>query len=183
MAAVPKSVAFIDKHPYLFNRFLLGTRFNSWISMLRNMFIVINEQTDFSLLGNCTLVQSTGGDTAKMDISVGVDFIIDGVAYTKAVENNIAVGAATTAAGEYRAITVAVNASGTTSQTVSAVAAAAPVTPPAVPANECPLATIQIPASFTPGTTTFLTAWVTNGWTAQQTITETNVSVLPDTNT
>jgi hypothetical protein len=183
MATIPKSVAFIDKHPYSFSRFLLGTRFHSWISMLRNMFTVINEQTDFSLLGNCTLVQSTGGDTAKMDMSVAVDYLIDGVAYSKGVTNNIVVGAATTGAGEYRAITVSLDAAGTVTQTVSAVASAAPVTVPAVPANNCPVATIQIPASFTPGTTTFLTAWVTNGWSAQQTITETNVSVLPEINT
>ncbi len=184
MATVPKSVAFIDKHPYLFNRFNLGTRFHSWISMLRNLYTVINEQTDFSLLSNPTVVQNTGGGgNTKFEISAAVDYLIDGVAYTKGTTQDIAVPAgANTGAGEYKAITVSLNAAGTVTQTVSAVSSSAPAPIPAVPADNCPICTIQIPASFTTGVTTFLTAWVTNGWTSIAKITETNVEVLPEIN-
>jgi hypothetical protein len=184
MAAVPKSVPFIDRAPYIFNRFNLGTRFQSWISMLRNMYTVTNEQTDFSLLSNPTVIQNTGGGgNTQFEISASTDYLIDGVAYTKGVTIDNAVPAgANTGAGEFKAITVSLNAAGTVTQTVSAAAAAAPVTPPAVPANNCPICTIQIPASFTTGVTVFLTAWVTNGWTSIAKITETNVEVLPEIN-
>ena len=50
------------------------------------------------------------------------------------------------------------------SQTVSATSTSAPVTPPRPPSGQVPVGVIQIPASFTPGTTIVETSWFTQGF-------------------
>jgi len=177
---IPRSVAMMNKHPYLFGKLQIGTIFYNMLCALRNIYDIVVERQRFQLLSNPALKQSTGGSITKMEYST-TNYAISGVVRTLTGANEVAVAAgSTTTAGQFRCITLSVSAAAALTQTVSDVAAAAPVTPPTPPTADCVLATIQIPASFTPGTTTFLTAWVTNGWTSQQAIWAAKPAELPN---
>jgi len=174
----PGSVKQMDTAPYPFGRFKLGSRFYNWVKLLRELFEIDSAR----LLGNPTVVQNTGGGgNTQMEISAAFDYEIGGALYSKAITQDIAVAAgAATAAGEFKAVTVSIDDAGALTQTVSDALSAAPVPPPAIPAGECPVCTIQIPASFNPGVTVFLTAWVTNGYADR--ITAEKPTELPDIN-
>lgn len=178
----PKSVAVMNKHPYLFGKYRLGTVFFNMLCAIRNMYDIVTERQRFQLLANPLLKQNTGGaGNTRFEIAATV-YAILGAVYTKALTQDVSVSSsANTTAGQYRAVTVSLNANGDIAQTVSAVATAQPVTPPAPPTTDCPIATIQIPASFTAGTTVFSNAWVTNGWSAQQSFWAVKPVQLPDT--
>lgn len=180
---IPRSVAALNKWPYPNAKYQLGTRYHEWVTLLRNLFAIAQEAQAFSLLSNPAVVQNTGaGGNTQMEISNAFDYSIAGVVYSKAATEDIAVSAsANTGAAEYKAVTLSIDSAGTVTQTVSDASTSTPVTPPDVPADECAFATIQIPNSFTSGTTTFLTAWVSNGWSAQQTLTASNPATLPET--
>ena len=93
--------------------------------------------------------------------------IVNGVyqAALYAATNDVAIDAGTdTGVGEFRAVTLSVTALGALVQTVSAIAGAAPVTPPRPPSGNVPVGVIQIPASFTHGVTSLNNTWFTQGF-------------------
>lgn len=177
MPGIPKSVNAMNKHPYWFSKLQLGTRFYEWVALLRNLFDIQKS----GLLGNPTVVQNTGGGgTTQMEISAAFDFMVDGAVYSKAITQDIAVAVgAATGAGEYKCILISIDDGGTLTQTVSDAYSAAPVPIPAIPNGDCPVASVQIPASFVPGTTVFNTSWVTNGYSGR--VTASKPAELPDT--
>lgn len=110
---------------------------------------------------------SGGGGNTQIENTAAIDAIIDGVylAAVYAATQDVAVdGGAATGAGEYRAITLSLSGAGVLTQTVSAIALAAPVMPPRPPSGECPVGVLQIPENFVPGTTAVQTAWFTQGF-------------------
>jgi len=176
MAGIPKSVAALNKWPYPFAKYLLGTRFYTWVSLLRDLY----DDAKSRVLSNPALVQNTGvGTNVDMEHSA-FDYEIDGAVYSKAAVEDIDVDAgAATSAGEYVAILVSIDDAGTVTQTVGTIVSAAPAPLPDKPNGDCVMATVQIPPSFVPGTTTFLTAWVTNGYAGR--IQAAKPAVLPET--
>lgn len=99
-----------------------------------------------------------GGDLAvaaqadKFKLSA-TNYRIDGVAYTKAAQDNIA-SPASTSAGQYRKDLISINAAGTVTVTPGVVAATLlAAQPPALPASSIPLGWIEVPPAFVGGTT------------------------------
>jgi len=176
MPGIPKSVNAMNKHPYWFAKLQLGTRFYQWVQLLRNLFDIQKS----GLLGNPAVVQNTGGGGNTQMEHGAFDYMVDGAVYSKALTQDIAVAAgAATGAAEYKCILISVDDGGTLTQTVSDAHSAAPVPIPDIPNGDCPVASVQIPPSFVPGTTAFTTSWVTNGYSGRMTASK--PETLPDT--
>jgi len=135
---------------------------------ISDILIDLSDKAFNQILTDPTWQQNTGGGgNTRLENAAAINAVVDGVyiANVYAATQDIVVDAgSTTGAGEYRAITLSVTAGGTLNQTVSAISASAPVTPPRPPSGECPVGVIQIPASYTPGTTPVQTAWCTDGF-------------------
>lgn len=103
---------------------------------------------------------AVGTTTTKFKTSASTAYIIDGQNYNKAATDDIAQPAAgITSAGQYRKDLISIDATGTvtvTAGTVSTVSQNAAVKP-AVPAGGIELGWIEVPPSFTPGTTVVTT--------------------------
>lgn len=112
------------------------------------------------VLGKATLAVAT--TVTRVQITNQTDFCIAGKVYRKAATDNISVGALTnTAALQGCRIRVEINSAGTVTfgqGPVTQVLALAPV--PRRTANLCTLGWIDVPASFTFGTTSFAAAGV-----------------------
>jgi hypothetical protein len=112
--------------------------------------------------------QNTGmGGNAMFESVSGCNAICNGVFYNMlfGMTQNIPMDPGTvTGPGEFRAVTLSLDAAGVLTHTVSPIAAAAPVTPPRPPSGEVPVGVIQIPASYAPGVTPVETAWFTQGF-------------------
>jgi hypothetical protein len=176
----PRSVRAIDAWPYPNNKWRLGTRLHKTIELVRELVVThltasgggtldltngLRDVLDNIVLSNPTIIQNTGGGgNTQMEISAATDYKIAGVFKQKAATQDIATTAGmNTGASQYRSVLVELDAAGAVSFVISAIAAAAPVALPAKTVGKCAIASIQIPASFTSGTTAFATAWVTNG--------------------
>lgn len=167
MLGIPKSVAVLNRWPYPFAKYQLGTRFYQWVQLLRNLF----DKNLSGVLGNPTVIQNTGvGGNTQMEHGA-FDYIIDDQVYSVVTTDDIAVDAsANTAAGEFKALLLSIDAAGALTQTASAAQSVAPAPAPAVPSGDAPVAVVQIPVSFTTGVTVFLTAWVSNGYPGRITV-------------
>jgi len=218
MPGIPKSVAALNKWPYPFAKYTLGTRFYQWTTFMRELHAslasgggvqdLVNElRTRLNTAGDYQVLISairallvSGGDIAdrlldledkafnqilvdpdwkqntggggntQFENGTAIDAVVNGVylaaVYAATQDTQIDAGGAgaDTGAGEYRAITLGVSSAGVLSQTISAVAAAAPVEAPRVPSGEVGVGVIQIPENFTNGVTAVQTAWFTQGY-------------------
>lgn len=104
-----------------------------------------------------------GGTATKFKLGA-TDYRIAGTAYTKAAADNIA-SPASTSAGQYRKDLISLDAAGTVTVTAGAVAVSQDAAVlPACPADNVPVGWIEVPASFTSGTTE-VTAGMLRKWT------------------
>ena len=112
----------------------------------------------YTLLGYPNL--RTGTTVAQIQVSA-FDFRLGNQIYTKAAEDNVAVTLTNTNATQFRKVRVQINTAGTLSFSEGAPATAQVLA--AIPRRTAALATvgwIEIPASFTYGTTSFSAAGV-----------------------
>lgn len=113
---------------------------------------------------NSSPVLSPGGTATNFGMSA-FSYRVDGVHANKAANTNIAAPGASTSAGEFRKILISGNAAGTITATAGAIAASQALAAlPTLPADNVPLAYLELPASFTSGTTD-VTAGMCVNWT------------------
>lgn len=92
--------------------------------------------------------------TTRFKTSAATNYTINGQNYTKGTTDNIATPNGNTSAGQFRKDLISIDAAGTITVTAGTVAASqGAAVKPACPANQVELGWIEVPASFTAGTT------------------------------
>lgn len=103
------------------------------------------------LTGNPNL--APGGTNTNFQVSA-FTYVLGGVARSKAAANNIAPPGSSTDAGQYRKVLICIDEAGAVSTVAGAIAATqAAALAPMTPANKLPIGVLELPASFTSGTT------------------------------
>lgn len=98
-----------------------------------------------------------GGTNTNFQVSA-FSYILGGVTRNKAAANNIAPPGASTAAGGFRKVLVCIDSAGAVSTVAGAIASAQELAPqPETPAEKLAIGVIELPASFTSGTTAVTT--------------------------
>lgn len=129
---------------------------------IQNVFAAIEHQALNHLTINPVL--APGGTATNFQISA-FSFMLGGVVYNKEAANNIAAPGASTGAGEFRKVLIHINAAGTVAAAAGEIAASQELAKlPATPADTLPIGVIELPASFTSGTTN-VTAGMCKPWT------------------
>lgn len=109
-------------------------------------------------------VVAPGSDDTKFAVSA-FHYMLAGVAEAKAAADDIAAPGASTSSGEFRKILLSINAAGTITATAGAVAASQALAElPSTPTGELPIGYLELPASFTSGSTS-LTTGMCKQWT------------------
>lgn len=103
------------------------------------------------LLGSPEL--APGSDDTDFQVSA-FHYKIGGVAYYKAAADDIAPPGASTSAGEFRKVLLSINTAGAITATAGTIAASQALAElPDTPSGQLPIAYIELPASFTSGST------------------------------
>lgn len=118
---------------------------------LRRALAALEHRALNHLTGNPNL--APGGTNTNFQVSA-FTFILAGIARSKGATNNIAPPGASTDAAQYRKVLVCIDDAGTISTVAGDIAATqAAAELPATPANKLAIGVLELPASFTSGTT------------------------------